>query len=98
MSEPLPQLPLHSNHPTSGPSVPDPHITPEEFAEKNWKGTQRFRILIIGNANAGKTTILEKVRNAQGRKPEFLDADGRKVCPQIVASRSAQTLVLSSLD
>ena len=36
----------------------------------------RFRILVIGNANVGKTTILEKVCKANGRKPEI---KGRKV-------------------
>jgi signal recognition particle receptor subunit beta len=41
--------------------------------------TKRFRILIIGNANAGKTTILEKVCQAKGRNPVFLDAAGNKV-------------------
>ncbi|KIL65054.1 hypothetical protein M378DRAFT_126079, partial [Amanita muscaria Koide BX008] len=30
---------------------------------------ERFRILVIGNANAGKTTILEKVCHARGRQP-----------------------------
>jgi septin family protein len=54
-------------------------MTPEELASKMRQGTERFRILIIGNANAGKTTILEKVCNAKGRSPEFLDAEGEKV-------------------
>ncbi|KAF8508995.1 GTP-binding protein, partial [Hysterangium stoloniferum] len=31
---------------------------------------ERFRILVIGNANAGKTTILKKVCHAQGHKPK----------------------------
>jgi GTPase SAR1 family protein len=37
----------------------------------------RFRILVIGNANAGKTTILEKVCRAKGREPEVLGATVR---------------------
>ena len=41
--------------------------------------TERFRVLIIGNANAGKTTILEKVCNAEGLDPVFLDAAENKV-------------------
>jgi hypothetical protein len=41
--------------------------------------TERFRILIVGNANAGKTTILEKVCHATGREPEFFNAEGEKV-------------------
>ena len=35
--------------------------------------------MIIGNANAGKTTILEKVCHARGRDPAFFNADGKKV-------------------
>jgi GTPase SAR1 family protein len=36
-----------------------------------------FRILVIGRANAGKTTILEKVCGvAQGTKPIIYDQDG----------------------
>ncbi|KAF8514895.1 era-like GTP-binding protein [Hysterangium stoloniferum] len=38
---------------------------------------QRFRILVIGNANAGKTTILEKVCHTQGRKPIYLNNDSK---------------------
>ena len=37
-----------------------------------------FRILIIGRANAGKTTILEKVCGVQqGTKPIIHDKDGK---------------------
>ena len=37
-----------------------------------------FRILIIGRANAGKTTILEKVCGvAKGTKPIIYDKDGK---------------------
>ncbi|KAF8525276.1 GTP-binding protein [Hysterangium stoloniferum] len=38
---------------------------------------ERFRILVIGNANAGKTTILEKVCHAQGREPVYLNSDSK---------------------
>jgi len=39
-----------------------------------------FRILIIGKANAGKTTILRKVCNAkQDAKPIVYDAEGEKL-------------------
>jgi GTPase SAR1 family protein len=38
----------------------------------------QFRILVIGKANAGKTTILRKVCNAKpDAKPIVYDADGR---------------------
>jgi len=40
----------------------------------------QFRILIIGKANAGKTTILRKVCNAKpDAKPIIYDAEGREV-------------------
>ena len=39
-----------------------------------------FRILVIGRANAGKTTILEKVCGvAQGTKPIILEHNGMKL-------------------
>ncbi|KIK36754.1 hypothetical protein CY34DRAFT_16166 [Suillus luteus UH-Slu-Lm8-n1] len=38
----------------------------------------RFRVLIIGRRNAGKTTILQKVCNTKDN-PEIYDTEGRKV-------------------
>jgi hypothetical protein len=38
----------------------------------------RFRILIIGRANAGKTTILQKVCNTQ-ENPEIYNSAGNQV-------------------
>ena len=39
-----------------------------------------FRILVIGRANAGKTTILEKVCGvAKGTKPIIYGKDGKSV-------------------
>ena len=39
-----------------------------------------FRILVIGRANAGKTTVLEKVCGvAKGVKPIIYDKDGKSV-------------------
>jgi len=40
----------------------------------------QFRVLIIGKANAGKTTILRKVCNAKAdAKPIIYDPQGKKV-------------------
>ena len=40
----------------------------------------RFRVLIIGRRNAGKTTILEKMTGSEvGAKPEIRDKQGRLV-------------------
>ena len=38
----------------------------------------RFRVLIMGRANAGKTTILQKVCNT-AEQPEIFDSEGKKV-------------------
>ncbi|KDQ16973.1 hypothetical protein BOTBODRAFT_172584 [Botryobasidium botryosum FD-172 SS1] len=40
-----------------------------------------FRILIIGRANAGKTTILRAVCGAKG-EPDVYDQDGNKITPE----------------
>jgi len=49
-------------------------------AEEIRRECPRFRILIIGKANAGKTTILRKVCNAKpDAKPIVYDAEGREV-------------------
>jgi hypothetical protein len=38
---------------------------------------KRFRVLIIGRRNAGKTTILEKMSGSEvGAKPEIRDKEG----------------------
>ena len=54
-----------------------PQLTAEQFQKTRAKFKQ-FRILVIGRANAGKTTILRKVCNAAG-EPIIFDPDGRKV-------------------
>ena len=44
----------------------------------------QFRILIIGKANAGKTTILRKVCNAKpDAKPIVYDANGKKISTKV---------------
>jgi GTPase SAR1 family protein len=41
---------------------------------------KRFRVLIIGRRNAGKTTILENMTGSEeGAKPEIRDKDGNLV-------------------
>ncbi|KAJ8582804.1 hypothetical protein M405DRAFT_829951 [Rhizopogon salebrosus TDB-379] len=47
---------------------------------------KRFRILVVGRANAGKTTLLQKVYNATG-KPEIFDGKGNKVDPLLTQHR-----------
>jgi GTPase SAR1 family protein len=42
------------------------------------KKFKRFRVLILGRANAGKTTILQKVCNTD-EQPEIFDSTRKKV-------------------
>ena len=42
----------------------------------------RFRILVVGRANAGKTTLLQRVCNTT-EKPEIFDPEGNKVNPHL---------------
>ena len=51
-------------------------LGPEEIRRE----CPRFRILVIGKANAGKTTILRKVCNAKpDAKPIIYDAEGKEL-------------------
>ncbi|KAJ8595216.1 hypothetical protein M405DRAFT_759541 [Rhizopogon salebrosus TDB-379] len=45
----------------------------------------RFRILVVGRANAGKTTLLQKVCNTT-EKPEIFDGKGKKIDADVVKS------------
>jgi hypothetical protein len=47
---------------------------------------KRFRILVVGRANVGKTTILRKVYHAIG-KPEIFDGKEHKVDPLSIQHR-----------
>ncbi|KAJ8582763.1 hypothetical protein M405DRAFT_885148 [Rhizopogon salebrosus TDB-379] len=44
---------------------------------------KRFRILVVGRANAGKTTLLQKVCDTT-EKPEIFDGDGNKISADVV--------------
>ena len=51
-------------------------ISPEDISRL----CKRFRVLIIGRRNAGKTTILEKMTGSEeGALPEIRDKEGRWV-------------------
>ncbi|KAG2119140.1 uncharacterized protein F5147DRAFT_198788 [Suillus discolor] len=50
----------------------------------------RSRVLIIvGRANAGKMTILQKVCNTTSDEPEIHDTEGKKVRMMIYAMRAS---------
>ncbi|KAG1893807.1 uncharacterized protein F5891DRAFT_985534 [Suillus fuscotomentosus] len=51
---------------------------------------KRFRVLIMGRANAGKTTILQKVCNTTDQ-PEIYDTKGKKIDTTIVESSIKQS-------
>jgi GTPase SAR1 family protein len=51
-----------------------PHLSNEDIKRK----FNRFRILIIGRANSGKTTILQKICGTT-EKPQIYDSKGKKV-------------------
>ncbi|KAG1795059.1 GTP-binding protein [Suillus plorans] len=53
-------------------------------AQKLRRMMKRFRVLIMGRANAGKTTILQKVCNTTDQ-PEIYDTKGNKVRVMIYA-------------
>ncbi|KAG2335633.1 hypothetical protein BDR05DRAFT_1006609 [Suillus weaverae] len=58
-------------------------MDPSEIREK----IGRFRILVIGRANAGKTTILQRVCNTRDN-PEIRNCAGKKIDPALLkASR-----------
>ncbi|KAI5993289.1 hypothetical protein EDD15DRAFT_2267517 [Pisolithus albus] len=46
---------------------------------------ERFRVLVMGRANAGKTTILQRVCNTTDN-PEIFDGEGNKMESDIVRS------------
>ena len=52
------------------------------------KRTKNFRVLIIGRANAGKTTILQRVCNTT-EQPKIYNREGREVfdVPDIIINR-----------
>ncbi|KIM72009.1 hypothetical protein PILCRDRAFT_804345 [Piloderma croceum F 1598] len=53
------------------------------------KRFKHFRVLILGRANAGKTTILQKVCNTD-EQPEIFDSTGKKIDPTIVMPSTNQ--------
>ncbi|KAI6106365.1 hypothetical protein EV401DRAFT_2273865 [Pisolithus croceorrhizus] len=54
-----------------------------KMADEYMKNIKRFRILVMGRANAGKTTILQRVCNSTD-KPEIFDGEGNKIEDDIV--------------
>ncbi|KAF9461846.1 hypothetical protein BDZ94DRAFT_1262769 [Collybia nuda] len=59
-------------------TAPTPNTKEMKRYTKLKKKAKRFRVLIIGGANAGKTTILRKICNTTDN-PEIFDGEGRKI-------------------
>ncbi|KIO04166.1 hypothetical protein M404DRAFT_1000682 [Pisolithus tinctorius Marx 270] len=60
-----------------------------EMAQEYMKKIERFRILVMGRANAGKTTILQRVCNST-EKPEVFDGRGNKMDGPVVQGTLAR--------
>jgi GTPase SAR1 family protein len=57
----------------------------------------RFRILIVGRANAGKTTILQAICNTT-EKPRVYDGHGNKVRIQVDVCRRVYAKLRDQID
>jgi ATPase subunit of ABC transporter with duplicated ATPase domains len=69
---------------TASPAAATPAVTidPKEAAKLRAKYT-RFRILVIGRANAGKTTLLKRVCNTT-EEPSIYDEDKNLVSYRLI--------------
>ncbi|KIJ58646.1 hypothetical protein HYDPIDRAFT_141417 [Hydnomerulius pinastri MD-312] len=64
---------------------------PQDLASRAKKRISRFRILIIGRANAGKTTILQRVCRST-ENPEIYDRYGKKIDGAIIEGTAERGL------
>ncbi|KDQ15020.1 hypothetical protein BOTBODRAFT_32023 [Botryobasidium botryosum FD-172 SS1] len=66
-----------------------------DVSQEEIRRPRRFRILIIGRANAGKTTILRAVCGAEG-EPDVYDRDGNKIAPEVRPEEVPDTTLAES--
>ena len=71
------------------------HLDPDEVKQK-LGGMSRFRILVTGRSNAGKTTLLQRVCNTT-EDPEIHNSNGEKVKYPIVQRHRSLMHVIRSL-
>ena len=89
--------------PSNTPSIP-PVVAPttavtddlEEAAKLRAKYT-RFRILVIGRANAGKTTLLKRVCNTT-EEPSIYDEDKNLVSYRLIALYHSHHFFINQLE
>ena len=66
----------------NSPSIEDMiqkiHLDPSIAVKRHFDGFGRFRILVIGRSNSGKTTLLHRVCNTT-EAPEIYNSKGEKV-------------------
>jgi len=68
-------------------------MQPQDIREK----IGRFRILVVGRANAGKTTLLQRVCNTT-ENPEVFDGAGNKVNTTFYATSESPTDQSDQID
>jgi len=68
-------------------------MQPQDIREK----IGRFRILVVGRANAGKTTLLQRVCNTT-EDPEVFDGAGNKVNTAFGATSESRTNQSDQVD
>ena len=68
-------------------------MQPHDIREK----IGRFRILVVGRANAGKTTLLQRVCNTT-ENPEVFDGEGNKVNTAFCATSESPTDQSDQID
>ncbi|KIO06232.1 hypothetical protein M404DRAFT_139225 [Pisolithus tinctorius Marx 270] len=78
VSLPTEATPSVASHEIVPAQASDYRLDPTE-AKKQIDRIPRFRILVMGRANAGKTTVLQRVCNTTNQ-PEIFDGNGEKVC------------------
>ncbi|KAF9509162.1 hypothetical protein BS47DRAFT_1349514 [Hydnum rufescens UP504] len=62
-----------------GKGVPDEEVPDEELSNKDRARNNRFRILILGPANAGKTTLLERLTDSPAGAA-IVTRNGKRSC------------------
>ena len=74
------------------PSIEEDFRLDPAEVKKHFDRIGRFRILVIGRSNAGKTTLLQRVCNTT-ELPEIFNAKGEKVKSLLTRNQSFKSLI-----